>query len=84
MDERVERAALLEEVGRRVLAVQMRGGPDARTRDAVVHLHHTLAWASLHEIRVERTIPMDPRHNAKVDYARLRRRSRPTLAQGRL
>jgi hypothetical protein len=33
-----------------------------------------LAWARLDEVMRWRTLPMDRRHNSKVDYPELRRR----------
>lgn len=60
----VTRAALLP--GRRVLCVQWAGAPDPT-------LAGTLAWAHLTEIRTVPTIPLDRRHNAKVDYPALAR-----------
>jgi hypothetical protein len=32
-----------------------------------------MAWANLDAIRTLRAIPMDKRHNAKIDYVTLRR-----------
>ncbi|ADV66814.1 AMP-binding protein [Deinococcus maricopensis] len=62
---RVRRAALLGAEGRRVLCVEWDGAPDA-------HLPSALAWAQLDEVRAVAQIPVDARHNAKVDYAQLR------------
>ncbi len=65
----VDRAALLAHRGRRILFVQVRGRHVDRVRAS---LEASLAWAALDEIRFA-SIPVDGRHNAKVDYARLRR-----------
>lgn len=67
----VRRAALALHDGRRVLLVEPeRGGPEPD----LVALRAALAWAALDDVRVWREIPMDRRHNAKVDYAELARR----------
>lgn len=65
----VRRAALLSEGGRRLLAVEPAPGasPDA---DAV---RASLAWAQLDRVVLLPRIPLDARHNAKVDYPALRR-----------
>ncbi len=60
-------AAILSVGGRRILALEAdseRAADGARGR---------LAWAELDEVRLLRSIPMDKRHNAKVDYVALRR-----------
>jgi acyl-CoA synthetase (AMP-forming)/AMP-acid ligase II len=61
----VRRAAILQVASRRVLAIE--------TEDAEVHIEMkgTMAWACLDEVRVLASIPMDRRHNAKVDYVAL-------------
>lgn len=63
----VARAACTRDDGRRLLLVQPAPGamPDL---DA---LAATLAWARLHEVREYPAIPVDRRHNAKVDYTAL-------------
>lgn len=60
----VERAALLP--GTRVLYIQWQNQPDQQVNNA-------LAWAHLSEIRPVEQIPLDHRHNAKVDYTKLAR-----------
>lgn len=60
----VERAALLPES--RILCVQWKDQPDP-------NIAKTLAWAHLSEIRSVGKIPLDRRHNAKIDYTRLAR-----------
>jgi olefin beta-lactone synthetase len=63
----VRRAAVVRLGQRRVLAVELAPpGTPARTREA-------LASAQLDEVRVLRAIPVDKRHNAKIDYVALRR-----------
>jgi olefin beta-lactone synthetase len=69
----VRRAALLGMNGKRVLAVE-RSGPD-RTWDGT-ELKRTLAWAELDAVAVLKAIPLDHRHNSKVDYPALRKRLR--------
>jgi acyl-CoA synthetase (AMP-forming)/AMP-acid ligase II len=66
----VRRAALAALNGRRVLAVELEEGSDGAAIDA---LRHELAWACLDEVRVCKAIPVDARHNAKVDYPALYR-----------
>jgi acyl-CoA synthetase (AMP-forming)/AMP-acid ligase II len=63
----VSRAALVGRQGRRILFVQPVTGRHIDT-DAVCT---ALAWARLDEVRVLGEIPLDRRHNAKVDYGRL-------------
>jgi hypothetical protein len=65
----VERAALIGCDGRRILAAQI-GGVDEHDVRAALEL--ALHWAALDEIRIVSRIPVDPRHNAKVDYMKLR------------
>lgn len=61
----VTRAAVMQVAGRRILAIE------SNRADAQSDLLRTLAWAQLDEIRILRCIPMDRRHNAKVDYGEL-------------
>lgn len=60
----VRRVALLP--GKRVLCVEWENEPDSTLKEM-------LAWAHLHEIRSVRRIPLDRRHNAKVDYVQLQK-----------
>ena len=60
----VRRAALLP--GKRVLCVEWQDDPDPALAGA-------LAWAHLQDIREVAEIPLDRRHNAKVDYVRLQK-----------
>ncbi|ALC18012.1 acyl-CoA synthetase, AMP-forming [Desulfuromonas soudanensis] len=64
----VERAALVARNRRRILFVQRR----RRASVDMEALHTALKWADLDEVRMLRAIPLDKRHNAKVDYTRLR------------
>jgi len=63
----VRRAAIAGVDGRRILVVE------ADSTQTVDRVRSRLAWAKLDEIRLVRSIPMDKRHNAKVDYVELRR-----------
>lgn len=66
----VRRAALAAGVGWRLLLVEpMPNGPVPDPEA----LRHRLAWAELDRVVLVEAIPMDPRHNAKVDYAALER-----------
>jgi olefin beta-lactone synthetase len=64
----VRRSALIGHRGRRLLFVEW---ADVR-RDRTPR-PDGLDWAQLDEIRSCRKIPVDKRHNAKVDYEALRR-----------
>jgi acyl-CoA synthetase (AMP-forming)/AMP-acid ligase II len=67
----VARAAFVQHQGRRLLAVEPRpaeSNPDCEA------LRSALSWATLDEVRVIDAIPVDRRHNAKIDYPELRRR----------
>lgn len=61
----VVRSALLQIGGKRVLALEGDADPTA--------VKETLAWAKLDEVRKVKIIPLDKRHNAKVDYPALRK-----------
>jgi acyl-CoA synthetase (AMP-forming)/AMP-acid ligase II len=63
----VKRAALAHCPGKRILVIEAADGCQQ------AKLMSNLAWAQLDEIRAVRSIPMDRRHNAKVDYSALSR-----------
>lgn len=63
--EGVGRSAMVAHMGRRILLVETDGSLD------LVGLSAALAWAELDEVRLVKEIPVDKRHNAKVDYTRL-------------
>jgi acyl-CoA synthetase (AMP-forming)/AMP-acid ligase II len=63
----VGRSAMVSYKGRRVLLLETNGSLD---QDSI---RERLAWAELDEVRVVEQIPMDKRHNAKVDYTRVYR-----------
>jgi olefin beta-lactone synthetase len=69
----VARAALIAHDGQRLLAIEL--DPRARIAPTTIEstLHTTLAWAALDGIIRLDTIPVDRRHNAKVDYVALRK-----------
>jgi acyl-CoA synthetase (AMP-forming)/AMP-acid ligase II len=66
----VRRAAFVQHAGRRVLLVQPEPATQSVDLDAVAT---ELAWAHLAEIREYPSIPVDRRHNAKIDYTALGR-----------
>jgi olefin beta-lactone synthetase len=66
--EGIRRAAVIGENGRRVLVVEGEAG--ARVSQA--ELKEKLSWAQLDSILALKCIPVDRRHNAKIDYPALR------------
>lgn len=70
----VERAALLEHVGKRLLFIQV--SPGTKPDEVVSRVNQDLAWAQLTQVRPLSRIPLDRRHQAKVDYPRLRQIAR--------
>jgi acyl-CoA synthetase (AMP-forming)/AMP-acid ligase II len=66
----IRRAAMVGRDGRRMLAVEFYDGVD---RAALDRLRDRLAWTHLCEVRVCARIPVDKRHNAKIDYPSLYR-----------
>ena len=66
-DPSVQRAALIATHGERILVVQLR----PREQPNGVPLGKRVAWAKVDRIAVVRRIPVDRRHNAKIDYVRL-------------
>ncbi len=75
----VRHAALIQDGGRRLLVIECHKGR------VVDHdrLLQTLRWAKIDRIREVRKIPMDKRHNAKVDYPALYRQLRCRDTPGR-
>jgi olefin beta-lactone synthetase len=65
----VRRAAFVSLHQKRVLAVELRR---PQIRPELGPLRESLAFARVDAIRVVKRIPVDRRHNAKVDYAALR------------
>lgn len=64
-DPAVRRAALIAEQGRRLLVIEAGTVPPG--------LREALTWAQFDEIRPLPQVPVDRRHNAKIDYPALRR-----------
>jgi olefin beta-lactone synthetase len=69
-DARVRRAAMVAHHGKRVLAVEFYEGQGRADLDA---LRASLTWTHLDEVRLCGRIPVDKRHNAKIDYPSLYR-----------
>jgi acyl-CoA synthetase (AMP-forming)/AMP-acid ligase II len=67
-DPRVRRAAMVAQKGKRILAVEFFQGQSPAELTA---LRAALAWTHLDEIRPCSCIPVDRRHNAKIDYPAL-------------
>ena len=65
----VHRCAFVQHDGNRVLVVELE--PD-RSAEALADLQRALGWANLADVRIVDKIPVDKRHNAKVDYPALR------------
>jgi len=65
----IRRAAFLLANGKRLLVIEREPGHADHT---LQELHATLSWAALEEIRTVHKIPVDARHNAKVNYPKLR------------
>lgn len=63
----VRRAALVSHRGERLLAIELREGGDLTT------LQSCLGWAHIDTVRICEKLPMDKRHNAKIDYPALRK-----------
>jgi olefin beta-lactone synthetase len=67
----VGRSALIQVHNRRTLVIEADG---AGPRGLPQIVQSQLAWASLAEVRLMRRIPLDKRHNAKIDYPELKKR----------
>jgi acyl-CoA synthetase (AMP-forming)/AMP-acid ligase II len=77
----VRRAALVSHQGRRVLVLE----PTHRApQPNLSRLAQDLAWAHVDEILLHEDIPMDARHNAKVDYRALAARLNERSGLGRV
>ena len=65
----LRRSAFVQHQGRRVLVVEVEpGAPDVREA-----LMRRLAWARLDDVLIVGQLPVDRRHNAKIDYTALGR-----------
>jgi olefin beta-lactone synthetase len=69
-DGAVKRAAMVAHEGRRVLALEYY---DRRRAPDLGALQRLLAWTHADDVYALKQIPVDARHNAKVDYPRLLR-----------
>ncbi|RMF65362.1 MAG: hypothetical protein D6742_12605 [Cyanobacteria bacterium J069] len=70
----IGRSALVAHQGKRVLLIEWAENfPTAGRRATLPALQTALDWAHIHQIRVC-PIPVDKRHNAKVDYPAVQRR----------
>jgi acyl-coenzyme A synthetase/AMP-(fatty) acid ligase len=65
----IKHAALVALQGRRILALELYT-PQTGAWEST--LKETLAWAQLDEIRILTKMPVDRRHNAKINYPALR------------
>lgn len=65
----IRRSAFTLHRGRRVLCVEV----DRMSEEELNTLKEKLSWAALDEIRIYTRLPVDARHNAKIDYPALRR-----------
>jgi acyl-CoA synthetase (AMP-forming)/AMP-acid ligase II len=66
----VRRTAAVAHEGRRIVAVEFY---QQGTKSHLARLKQSLAWAHIDEVRVFKQIPVDKRHNAKIDYPALDR-----------
>ncbi len=67
-DPDIRRAAMVAHRGKRILAIEYH---DARKKPDLSALQAVLGWTELDEVRVCRKVPVDKRHNAKIDYPAL-------------
>ncbi len=65
----IRRAAVIAHGGKRLLAVELDRGTHA---EAAGELARKVAWAHIDHVQILRKIPVDRRHNAKVNYPELR------------
>ncbi len=80
----VGRAALVSHRGARVLLIEWGVAemgeplyiPRRRLRATPGEIRDALSWAFIDDVRVWDRLPVDKRHNAKIDYVALRRRLR--------
>jgi acyl-CoA synthetase (AMP-forming)/AMP-acid ligase II len=65
----IRRAAAIQLDGRRILTLELRRHIPFPGKEA---LARTVAWAGLDAIYIYRHLPVDRRHNAKIDYPALK------------
>lgn len=68
----VRRAAALSLHGRRTLAIEAEC-MGAATADIAGQVRAAVSWAHVEDVRVVEALPLDARHNAKIDYVALRK-----------
>jgi len=66
-DPTIRRAAFFSHKGRRVIAIE----PNDHQHPDLAQIAGRLAWAHIDETRLWKRIPVDRRHNGKVDYVAL-------------
>jgi acyl-CoA synthetase (AMP-forming)/AMP-acid ligase II len=66
----ITRSAMILHQGKRVLAIQISQDAPASLEADV---RKAIEWAEVQEIRIVPRLPMDKRHNAKIDYPELRK-----------
>jgi olefin beta-lactone synthetase len=66
----VRRTAFLAHGGRRLLVAELEPGASPETRET---LRAASAWAHPDDVRIVERLPVDSRHNAKIDYPALRK-----------
>jgi olefin beta-lactone synthetase len=64
----IRRSAVILHKGQRLLIVEL-----SDKNLSLTHIRQTLSWAHIDEIRVVPHLPVDKRHNAKIDYPALHR-----------
>jgi acyl-CoA synthetase (AMP-forming)/AMP-acid ligase II len=65
----IRRSAVIAHNARRILCIERR---NPKSSLDLAGIRKTLEWAHLDEIRIFPAIPVDKRHNAKIDYPALR------------
>ncbi len=66
----IRRAAFVQFRGQRLLVIEPEG---SLAESSKKEIEAACAWAHIPEIRVLRRMPVDGRHNAKIDYPRLKK-----------
>jgi len=74
----IYRTAMVQLHGQRVLVIELKPGVSDKDwtsteneRSPLHSFHQTLAWAHIQSYKIVKRIPVDKRHNAKVDYPAL-------------
>lgn len=66
----VRRAAFVEHQGKRLLVVE----PETSLgKETLRIMESAIAWANISEVRLVKRMPVDSRHNAKINYPKLRK-----------